>query len=128
MDTITLKSGYKAQVKMLLPHGLNAHGTVDQIYPVLVDVYGGPGSQKVTDEWLAGNLPIYFSSALDYVVIFIDGRGSGHQGWDQKQPIYGQLGTVEIDDQLETIRTLLKKYHFLDSSRVGIWGWVSIWN
>lgn len=100
---------------MLLPYGLDKHAN-DRRYPVLVDVYvnfleksylfryGGPGSQKATEEWLSNNLDIYFASAKEYVIVFIDGRGSGYRGWRQRQPLYGNLGTVEVDDQIETLR------------------------
>ena len=50
----------------------------------------------------------HFVSTSEYVVISIDGRGSGNAGWKRRQPIYGALGTVEIDDQIETMRLLRK--------------------
>ena len=39
-----------------------------------------------------------------YVVVFIDARGSGLRGWTYKEQLLGRLGTVEVDDQTETIR------------------------
>lgn len=42
---------------------------------------------------------------MKYIVISIDGRGSGMQGWKYKEPIYGNLGTVEVEDQLEAMRS-----------------------
>ncbi|KAI1708318.1 prolyl oligopeptidase family domain-containing protein [Ditylenchus destructor] len=122
MENVTLKNGYVSQVKMLLPHDLALH-TMDKQYPVLVNVYGGPGSQKATEEWLSTNIDIFFASGQEYVVVFIDGRGSGRQGWGQKLPLYGNFGTVEVDDQIYTVRELLKRHLYLDSGRVGIWGW-----
>ena len=50
-------------------------------------------------------------SLKDYVVVFIDGRGSGHQGWRVKQPLYGNFGTVEVDDQVETMRLASGQTH-----------------
>ena len=47
------------------------------------------------------------------MVVFIDGRGSGHQGWRMKQPLYGNFGTVEIDDQIDTMRFLIFEILFL---------------
>jgi dipeptidyl aminopeptidase/acylaminoacyl peptidase len=121
-ENITLRNGFVSQVKMLIPPSLET-SSVDKRYPVLVDVYGGPGSQKATEEWLANNIDIYFASNPEYIVVFIDGRGSGNRGWKQKAPIYGNFGTVEVDDQIETIRRLLTKHKFMDKRRVAIWGW-----
>uniref|UniRef100_A0A7E4ZW03 Dipeptidyl aminopeptidase-like protein 6 n=1 Tax=Panagrellus redivivus TaxID=6233 RepID=A0A7E4ZW03_PANRE len=122
-DNVTLRNGYQARVKMLLPPGLNDIKSYDKRYPVLIDVYAGPGTQKATDEWLANSVDIYFASNPHYVVVLIDGRGSGGQGWRQKAPMYGALGTVEVDDQIETVRRLMAKYYFMDNHRVAIWGW-----
>ncbi|CAK5075786.1 unnamed protein product [Meloidogyne enterolobii] len=110
---------------ILVPYGVSLEEKrPEKRYPVLIDVYAGPGTQKVTEEWLSANMfDVFFASSLDYVVIFIDGRGSGHQGWRMKQPLYGNFGTVEIDDQIDTMRELLRLYPILDSKRVGIWGW-----
>uniref|UniRef100_A0A914DNK1 Venom dipeptidyl peptidase 4 n=1 Tax=Acrobeloides nanus TaxID=290746 RepID=A0A914DNK1_9BILA len=121
-ENVTLSNGHVSMVKMLLPYGLDRQA-VDKHYPVLVDVYGGPGTQKVTEEWFSNNIDIYFASSKEYVIVFIDGRGSGYRGWRQKQPLYGNLGTVEVDDQIETISALLKRHRFLDSRNVAIWGW-----
>ncbi|KIH67620.1 hypothetical protein ANCDUO_02050 [Ancylostoma duodenale] len=53
----------------------------------------------------------------------IDGRGSNGRGWKYRSAIYGALGTVEIDDQIEAIRQVIKKYPFLDARRVSVFGW-----
>uniref|UniRef100_A0A1I8C169 Peptidase_S9 domain-containing protein n=1 Tax=Meloidogyne hapla TaxID=6305 RepID=A0A1I8C169_MELHA len=95
--SVKLKSGLETLVKILVPYGVVLdEKRPEKRYPVLID---------------------------DYVVVFIDGRGSGHQGWRMKQPLYGNFGTVEIDDQIDTMRELLRLYPVLDSKRVGIWGW-----
>jgi len=90
----------------------------------LVYVYGGPNTHSVHEEWLP-EMPVdvYFASTLEYVIINIDGRGSGNAGWRRRQAMYGHLGTVEVDDQIEATRILLDKHKFLDKKKVGIWGW-----
>uniref|UniRef100_A0A914KW76 Uncharacterized protein n=1 Tax=Meloidogyne incognita TaxID=6306 RepID=A0A914KW76_MELIC len=122
---IKLKNGIESLVKILVPYGVSLEEKrPEKRFPVLIDVYAGPGTQKVTEEWLSANMfDVFFASSMDYVVVFIDGRGSGHQGWRMKQPLYGNFGTVEIDDQIDTMRELLRLYPILDSKRVGIWGW-----
>ncbi|EPB71862.1 peptidase, S9A/B/C family, catalytic domain protein [Ancylostoma ceylanicum] len=53
----------------------------------------------------------------------IDVRGSNGRGWKYRSAFYGALGTVEIDDQIVTIRNVLKKYPFLDARRLFVFGW-----
>ncbi|VDM26021.1 unnamed protein product [Toxocara canis] len=107
---------------MLLPPGFD-RGALDNKYPVVVSVYGGPGSQKVTEEFTPSHLDTMLASSLKYVVIYIDGRGSGMRGWKYKEPIYGSFGTVEVDDHIETVRILAARHKFIDSQRIAIWGW-----
>ncbi|CAG9534894.1 unnamed protein product [Cercopithifilaria johnstoni] len=121
-DNITLHNGYVAIVKMLLPPGFD-QTIVDVKYPVIVSVYTGPGSQKVTEEIRPNTLDMFLASNAKYVVIYIDGRGSGMRGWKYKEPIYGHLGTVEIDDQIEAVKILASKYRFVNSKHIAIWGW-----
>ncbi|VDK40705.1 unnamed protein product [Gongylonema pulchrum] len=66
---------------------------------------------------------MFLASNTKYIVVYIDGRGSGMRGWKYKEPVYGRLGTVEIDDQIETMKILAAKHRFIDSKRIGIWGW-----
>ncbi|VDM95770.1 unnamed protein product [Thelazia callipaeda] len=111
-----------ARVKMLLPSNFD-QTILDAKYPVVVSVYAGPGSQKVTEEMTPNTLDMFLASNVKYVVVFIDGRGSGMRGWKYKEPIYGHLGSVEVDDQLEATKILAAKHHFIDSKRIAIWGW-----
>ncbi|KIH58987.1 peptidase, S9A/B/C family, catalytic domain protein [Ancylostoma duodenale] len=53
----------------------------------------------------------------------IDGRGSNARGWKYRSAVYGALGSVEIDDQIEAIRQVMKKYPFLDDRRLFVFGW-----
>ncbi|VDN50245.1 unnamed protein product [Dracunculus medinensis] len=89
----------------------------------LVSVYAGPGTQKVVEDYHPVGLDPLIASNMKYIVISIDGRGSGMQGWKYKEPIYGNLGTVEVEDQLEAMRYLLATHHFMDRQRVAMWGW-----
>ncbi|VDK18714.1 unnamed protein product [Anisakis simplex] len=92
-------------------------------YTVVVSLYGGPGSQNAMEYFGPTDFHESLVSSEKHIVIYIDGRGTGLRGWNYKEPIYGQLSTVEIDDQIEIMSTLAKKYDFIDSSRIAIWGW-----
>ncbi|KAI6181650.1 hypothetical protein M3Y98_00851800 [Aphelenchoides besseyi] len=121
-ENVTLSNGHVAYTRIFLPHGVTKE--TYKKYPVLVYCYSGPNTKSVHEEWLP-EMPvdIYFSSTLEYIIVNIDGRGSSGAGWKRRQPMYGHLGTVEVDDQVEATKILLERFKFMDKKRVGIWGW-----
>lgn len=90
--------------------------------PMVVDVYGGPGSQKV-DYRFNINFGHFLASSKQVVYAMIDGRGSGFQGSKRLYELYHKLGTVEIQDQIEVAAQLSRSLSFIDPERVAIWGW-----
>ena len=92
-------------------------------YPVLMFVYGGPGSQTVKDDWDTRDYFWYQTLAQKgYVVVSVDGRGTGARGNAFRTATYAQLGKLETDDQIAAARQL-KTLPYVDPARVGIWGW-----
>ena len=92
-------------------------------YPVLMYQYSGPGSQEVADEWWDMN--DFWHAMLTqkgYIVLCVDGRGTGYRGEEFKKCTYEQLGKFEVDDQAE-VATIVGNYPYVDKSRIGIWGW-----
>jgi len=89
-------------------------------YPVLQVQYSGPGSQEVLDRWDIDWE--YYLSAKGYVVVCVDGRGTGARGAEFRKCTYQQLGILETKDQVETAKHL-GKLPFIDKNRIGIWGW-----
>lgn len=92
-------------------------------YPVLMFVYGGPGSQTVTNSW--GGRDFYWYQHLlskGYIVVSIDNRGTGARGAKFRQSTYAQLGKLETLDQIEGAKYLATQ-SFIDKNRIGIWGW-----
>ncbi len=92
-------------------------------YPVLMYQYSGPGSQTVSNSWVNINDQWHFMLAQKgYLVVCVDGRGTGGKGAAFKKQTYMDLGKKEVDDQIEVARQL-SKYEYVDASRIGIWGW-----
>ena len=91
-------------------------------YPVILDVYGGPGTKVVRalpraylrDQWMADH---------GYIVVSLDGRGTPGHGREWERAIQGNLIDVALEDQVAGLRALGGKYPELDLSRVGITGW-----
>lgn len=92
-------------------------------YPVLMYVYGGPGSQTVIDRWGGSNYLWYQMLAQKgYIIISVDNRGTGFRGEEFKKCTYLQLGKYETEDQIAAAKEIAK-LPYVDASRIGIWGW-----
>ncbi|OKL57826.1 putative dipeptidyl-aminopeptidase B [Talaromyces atroroseus] len=90
-------------------------------YPVLFYLYGGPGSQEVTRKFTV-DFQSYVASTLGYIVVTVDGRGTGHIGRAARTAVRGKLGYWEAHDQIETAKTWGKK-PYVDKEHMAIWGW-----
>lgn len=95
----------------------------NQIYPLFMYVYGGPGSQNVRNGW--GGIRDFWHQHLaaeGYIVACVDNRGTGGRGRDFKHMTYANLGKLETQDQIAAAK-YLGGMSYIDSSRIGIWGW-----
>lgn len=90
-------------------------------YPVLFQLYGGPGSQTV-DKKFTVDFQSYVASTLGYIVVTVDGRGTGFIGRKGRCAVRGDIGYWEAHDQIETAKIWAAK-HYVDASRIAIWGW-----
>lgn len=92
-------------------------------YPTIIDVYGGPGPQMVTNSWaLTAALRAQYLRSLGYLVLKLDNRGSARRGLAFESAIKQHMGTVEVDDQVDGVRWLVTQ-GFTDAQRVGVIGW-----
>lgn len=93
-------------------------------YPIIFYVYGEPAGSTVQDAWRGGDLWHQFLAEQGYVVASIDNRGTRTpRGRDWRKSIYGQIGILAAHDQAAAAKQLFKQYSFIDTDRVGIWGW-----
>ena len=90
-------------------------------YPAIVDVYGGPGVQRVLDNW-TGNSFTQILTRAGYVVFQLDNRGTAFRGTAFQAPIRGKLGDIEVADQVQGARWLASQ-GYVDPARIGVWGW-----
>ncbi len=92
-------------------------------YPVLMYQYSGPGYQTVQNSWNGYDEYWYYMlAAKGYIIVSVDGRGTGGKGTDFTKITYKELGKYETIDQIEAARELGKR-SYIDASRIGIWGW-----
>jgi dipeptidyl-peptidase-4 len=106
---------------MLKPRDFDA----SKKYPVFVFVYGEPAAQTVLDRW--GGPQMQWHQMLadrGYVVVSVDPRGTpAPKGRDWRKVIYGAIGPISSREGADAIRVLTRTRSYLDSTRVGIWGW-----
>lgn len=89
-------------------------------YPVLMFQYSGPGSQQVLDSF--GISWETYMASQGYIVVCVDGRGTGGRGSEFEKCTYLNLGIKEAKDQVETA-LYMGRQPFVDKNRIGIWGW-----
>ncbi|REE80564.1 dipeptidyl-peptidase-4 [Lutibacter oceani] len=92
-------------------------------YPLFMTQYSGPGSQSVSNSWNGANDYWYQHLAQQgYIIVCVDGRGTGFKGADFKKVTYKELGKYEVLDQIEAAKKLGER-SYIDKNEIGIWGW-----
>ena len=115
--TLTAADGQTLYYRLFKP----LHFDPAKRYPAIVDVYGGPGVQRVLDNW-TGNSFTQILTRAGYVVFQLDNRGTAFRGTAFQAPIHDRLGEVEVADQVQGARWLGSQ-GFVDPARIGVWGW-----
>ena len=114
--TFTTERGDTLNAYIVKPRGFDP----SQRYPVLLTQYSGPGSQTVQNRWKLDWEDVL--AQRGYVVVATDGRGTGYRGEAFKKSTYGQLGRLEVEDQMSTARYMAAQ-PWIDAERIGIYGW-----
>lgn len=95
----------------------------DKAYPVMFMIYGGPGSNTVSNSWGGSNYMWHQMLAQEgYVVVSVDPRGTMRRGRDFKHSTYLQLGKLETEDFIASAGHF-GKMDFVDADRFGMMGW-----
>ncbi|MGA2190986.1 MAG: S9 family peptidase [Steroidobacteraceae bacterium] len=115
--TLTAADGQLLHYQLFKPR----HFDPQKRYPAIVEVYGGPGVQRVANHWNGSSFTQILTRA-GYVVYQLDNRGTAFRGTAFQAPIHGRLGVVEVADQVQGARWLASQ-PYVDPSRVGVWGW-----
>ncbi|SCV67404.1 BQ2448_5015 [Microbotryum intermedium] len=119
-STLELEGGYSVNIQELRPPLMDISGRMK--YPLLVEVYGGPNSQKVSTAF-ERDWHHFLVTSMGYIVVRIDPRGTGFKGRHFRVGIRNQLGFLEASDVVEATRQLVSARSYIDPKRLGIWGW-----
>ena len=101
---------------MRTPPGFDATKT----YPVIVQVYGGPGNALVQKAWAAPEDQILLDAG--YILFKLDNRGTPNRSAAFKTAIDRRMGQLEVDDQIAGAR-YLQTLPYVDKARIGVTGW-----
>ncbi|WP_414660395.1 S9 family peptidase [Horticoccus sp. 23ND18S-11] len=96
--------------------------TPGRTYPVLLSVYAGPTSKRVTAD-IRGFLPDQWMADQGYIVVRLDGRGTPGRGREWERVVKGNLIDVALEDQIAGLQALARERPELDLTRVGVTGW-----
>ncbi|KAG8771833.1 hypothetical protein FRC15_003139, partial [Serendipita sp. 397] len=114
-----MSDGYELNTMEIRPPSMDETGRTK--YAVLFRVYGGPGSQMVSLQW-DRDWHHYLACSMKYIVVVVDGRGTGFKGRKLRNPVRNNLGEHEVQDQINAAKHWKSK-RYVDSRRIGIWGW-----
>lgn len=117
-EFITVKGndGSDLNAYMIKPSNFNQ----SKKYPVVMVQYNGPNHQLVLDKYTV-DWENYLATQ-GFIVVCVDGRGTGARGENFRKCTYMNLGIIESDDQIAAARHL-SSFPYVDASKIGIWGW-----
>lgn len=121
--SFTTSEGVKLDGWMVKPVNFDA----SKKYPVILFQYSGPGNQQVLNSWSSGSMGNggafdYYLAQEGFIVVCVDGRGTGGRGADFEKCTYLHLGNLESKDQVETA-LYVGSLPYVDKENIGIWGW-----
>lgn len=114
--TVKGADGTPLNAWMIKPVNFNPN----QQYPLLMVQYSGPHSQEVLDrfniDWTD------YLANQDFIVVAVDGRGTGARGQEFRKCTYMNLGIKESDDQIAAAQ-YFGTLPYIDAANISIWGW-----
>ncbi len=116
LTSFTTSDGQKIDISIIRPIDFDP----TKKYPVMLDIYGGPGAQSVYNEFNTAGWHQWLAQA-GYVIVGVNNRGSGGYGRDFEKIVYEQLGKYESLDFAETAAYLAKQ-PWIDEQRMAIRG------
>lgn len=117
--TVKTRDGFVMEAMMIKPPDFDAR----KKYPVLEFTYGGPHAPQVKNGWGGtGYMWHQLMAQKGYIIWICDNRTASGKGAESEWPVYKNFGELELRD-LEDGLTWLKSQPYVDSDRIGLWGW-----
>ncbi|MEX1138100.1 MAG: DPP IV N-terminal domain-containing protein [Bacteroidota bacterium] len=117
--TIPARDGFKLPSSITKPADFN----LQKRYPVIVYVYGGPSAPTVSNEFSSGSIWDNVLLNNGYLVLRVDNRAATGISKSLENLLLNRTpGEVELNDLVDAVRWM-KQQSYVDSTRIGIWGW-----
>jgi dipeptidyl-peptidase-4 len=119
IESLRTSDGVDLSYMMIFPDDFDR----SKKYPVIIYGYGGPGSQNVIDSW-KGTRQLWHRMMAEkgFIIFTMDNRGTGGRGKSFKNLAYKDLGKWVVNDHIEAAK-FLAGLPYVDSKRIGVWGW-----
>lgn len=127
LTKIKTSDGYELPVIWYFPPGFaqnQENQTIMKKYPVVLNVYGGPGSALVRNRFNGGyrrGLAKFYLAQQGIIQLYVDHRGTGHFGKKAMALMHRRLGYWEMHDYIDVVNHL-KQLPFVDKNKIGIMG------
>ncbi|AQG82202.1 S9 family peptidase [Spirosoma montaniterrae] len=116
LSSFTTSDGQRIDISIIKPLDFD----INKKYPVVLDIYGGPGAQSVYNEWASSGWHQWLAQS-GYIVVGVNNRGSGGYGRDFEKIVYEKLGKYESQDFVEAAR-YMAALPYVDGNRMAIRG------
>ena len=92
-------------------------------YPVVEMIYAGPHDSHVSKDFIASNRLITHMCELGFIVVSIDGMGTANRSKAFHDVCWKNLKDAGYPDRIAWIKAAAAKYKYMDTKRVGVYGW-----
>lgn len=117
--TLEAEDGQTLHYRLTRPNAAPSGNDPSTRSPLVVYVYGGPGAQRVRNEWAPLMLQLFAQRGIG--VLELDNRGSSNRGREFEAPIYRRMGNAEVRDQALGAR-FAQSLNWVDPERIGVFG------
>lgn len=116
---VKTRDGFEMEAMIIKPPDFDPR----KKYPVLEFTYSGPHAPSVRNSW-GGSAYMWHQllAQKGYIIWICDNRTASGKGTESEWPVYKNFGELELPD-LEDGLTWLKSQPYVDSDRIGLWGW-----
>lgn len=117
--TMTTHDGFTLPAMVTYPKGFDASGKTK--YPVVMEIYGGPDTPYVRDQWRATNAANQWFSKNGIIKIVCDSRAAGHNGRAGEDMVYKDVTSWPVSDFCEWADYLATQT-YVDAAHIGVEG------
>ena len=117
--SMTTKDGFELPAMITYPKDFYPSGA--KKYPVVMEIYGGPDTPYVRDQWRAPNAANQWFSENGIIKIVCDSRAAGHNGRAGEDMVYKDVTSWPVSDFCEWA-DWLASLPYIDAAHIGVEG------